>query len=144
MNARELYEIVKDVPREAWPKRISCDSPLREWRLRFYRKSRNDIVEAAIDVEDVELLFEASMARFASTRARKFFGGMNLPGGHLVIVNDSMPDFQMHFAYLLPYSMSGNYIMDKSVPDPSTGEASCKTVVEALAALCKEIGVHKP
>ena len=56
MTAKELYEIVKDVPREAWPEEIVWDTGLEVWV---------DTWGATYPpVKRIALLFEASMTRW--------------------------------------------------------------------------------
>lgn len=69
MNASDLYEVVKDVPREAWP---SC---VTGWIRGIYVEVRTSetgdkphAVSSHMFTEDAILLFEASMMRRLATR----------------------------------------------------------------------------
>ena len=115
-TATELYNIVHDVPREAWPERLTCDSPLREWRLRIFRKARNDIVEAGLDVQDAELLFEASMTR------------------HLIGLG------YHQFNYVLGDSSVTLELYDKSFTVSLESTSRVQTTTRLLALACKAVG----
>lgn len=69
MNAMQLYEIVKDVPKEAWPQSAHCDGKPAiclshgegYWVMTGYLGLPEDRV---VDVAYATLMFEASMMRW--------------------------------------------------------------------------------
>lgn len=61
MNAAELSEIVKDVPREAWPDALRLEPHV--WHV----QSAEPGVWVSLSAQNAALLFEASMMRWLTT-----------------------------------------------------------------------------
>lgn len=61
MNAQELYECVKDVPREAWPEGIIYDERTCAWWP-------EELSRHAFKNDHAAIMFEASMARWLFAR----------------------------------------------------------------------------
>lgn len=125
MNAIELHEIVKDVPREAWP---SC---VTGWIRGIYVEVRTSetgdkphAVSSHMFAEDAVLLFEASMMRWLLTKSLYL-----VPVYH---VKDSIDG--------KGWQVFGSDLAYESLWTPSRQTISNGSFIEALAAACKAVG----
>lgn len=105
----EIYAIVQDVPREAWPKNVKCLS--EESGRYFYR---DGLAHTPLHIDQIENTFVGSMAAFTLERA-------------LVIHKDHIIAVGKPPAYVV--STKGT--MAKAWIAP--------TLLEALAAACKGV-----
>ncbi len=115
MTPTEIYDIVKDVPREAWPENIQYYEDCREWA--HYHCG-------IVNVEFVTLLLEASMVR----RLHKF--GMFIVPVYLV---PNKTDGR-------GYQLLGNDTKYERYWTPSGETLPGDSYIEVLAAACKEVG----
>jgi len=75
MNAKELFEIVKDVPREWWPEDTGYDSDAQVWIN----------TDDQYPIHHPELCFEASMMRWL---CRKLMASKGMPHVSVVAPED--------------------------------------------------------
>lgn len=114
MNASELYAIVKDVPKEAWPDISWCNGA-------WFETDRDGLIHRhslSLEVETSVLMFEASMMRWLC---------------RTLMAKKGMP----HVLVVAPEDDDDRWRVFRSDRTHCIGVEN--TFVEALAAACKAV-----